>query len=120
MSFKRVFSGFRDVPRPPKNLFSVIGPSAIISAMAIGAGELILWPNLVTYHGYGFLWLIPIALIVQYLWLVESSRWTVLTGESWIQGSGRIPGRGLWVSLWLASMTVSLIWPGWTVASVAF
>ncbi len=95
----------------------MLGPGAILAAMAIGAGELILWPVLVTKQGFGLLWLIPLALAIQYFWLVESARWTIATGESWIQASGRIPGRGLWVGLWLAVMTISLIWPGWAVAS---
>jgi len=116
-SFDRVLGEFKDVPEPPKSFLSILGPGAILSAMAIGAGELILWPVLVTQYGYGLLWLIPLALVVQYFWVVESSRWTVVTGESWIQGSGRIPGRGLWVALWLISMTVSLIWPSWAVSS---
>ncbi|MCS7108862.1 MAG: Nramp family divalent metal transporter [Sulfolobales archaeon] len=117
--FDRSFRDLNNVPEPPKNLLGIIGPGAILTAMAIGAGELILWPVLVTQHGYGLLWIIPIALIVQYFWVVESCRWTVSTGESWIQGTGRIPGRGLWVTLWLLSMTISLIWPGWAVSSAS-
>ncbi|MEM1983188.1 MAG: Nramp family divalent metal transporter [Sulfolobales archaeon] len=117
--FYREFQGFRDVPDPPKGLRGVIGPGAILTAMAIGAGELILWPVLVTQHGYGLLWIIPPALLVQYFWVIESCRWTVSTGESWIQGTGRIPGRGMWVALWLFSMTISLIWPGWAVSSAS-
>ncbi|MET1101276.1 MAG: hypothetical protein ABWW69_02190 [Pyrodictiaceae archaeon] len=64
----------RRVPEPPTSLRSMLGPGAIISAMAIGAGELIFWPVLVTKHGFGLLWLIPIALIVQFFWIVESSK----------------------------------------------
>ncbi len=115
--FNRVLLGIKEVPEPPRNLLGVVGPGAILTAMAIGAGELILWPVLVTQHGYGLLWIIPLALIVQYFWVVESCRWTIVTGESWIQGTGRVPGRGVWVVLWLLAMTVSLIWPSWAVSS---
>ncbi|MEM2347860.1 MAG: Nramp family divalent metal transporter, partial [Sulfolobales archaeon] len=101
--FNRNFWKVSDVPNPPKDLRGVIGPGVILTAMAIGAGELILWPVLVTQHGYGLLWIIPLALAVQYFWVIESCRWTVVTGESWIQGTGRIPGRGVWVMLWLLS-----------------
>ncbi|MEM1710150.1 MAG: Nramp family divalent metal transporter [Sulfolobales archaeon] len=117
--FNRNFWKVSDVPNPPKDLRGVIGPGVILTAMAIGAGELILWPVLVTQHGYGLLWIIPLALAVQYFWVIESCRWTVVTGESWIQGTGRIPGRGVWVMLWLLSMTISLIWPSWAVVSAS-
>lgn len=117
--FNRLSPTNVEVPQPPKTLLGVIGPGAILTAMAIGAGELILWPVLVTQHGFGLLWIIPLSLIVQYFWVTESSRWTVLTGESWIQASGRVPGGYIWIALWLASMTVSLIWPGWAVSSAA-
>lgn len=117
--FNRVLLSVKEVPKPPKSLLGVVGPGAILTAMAIGAGELILWPVLVTQHGYGLLWIIPMALIIQYFWVVESCRWTVVTGESWVQGTGRVPGRGAWVVLWLLAMTISLIWPSWAVSSAA-
>lgn len=117
--FNSNFPRVDEVPNPPNDLRGVIGPGMILTAMAIGAGELILWPVLVVQHGYGLLWIIPLALIVQYFWVVESCRWTVVTGESWIQGTGRIPGRGVWIMLWLLSMTISLIWPSWAVSSAS-
>ncbi len=116
LSIDRSFSGVKPLP-PPKRLAEILGPGAIISAMAIGAGELIFWPILVANHGFSIAWLIPIALFVQYLWLVESARWTIAVGEGWVQASGRLPARMLWPVLWVFIMTVTLVWPGWAIAS---
>ncbi len=119
LSYDLSFKGRKPLPKPPSSIRSIAGPGVIMAAMAIGAGELIFWPVLVTKTGPGLLWLIPIALIVQFVWLIESTRWTVVTGEGWIQATGRLPGRGLWPGLWLTVMTISLIWPGWSVAAAA-
>lgn len=119
LSFDFSFKGRKSLPHPPSSIRSIAGPGVIMAAMAIGAGELILWPVLVTKTGTGLLWLIPIALVIQFVWLIESTRWTVVTGEGWIQATGRLPGRGFWPGLWLTVMTVSLIWPGWSVAAAA-
>ncbi|MEN8144684.1 MAG: hypothetical protein ABFS14_06990, partial [Gemmatimonadota bacterium] len=46
-----------DVPRVP-GVRNVVGPSVIALAMGLGAGELLLWPNLITVNGYSIWWLL--------------------------------------------------------------
>src|SRR5215204_4950567 len=49
--------GSRDLP-DPLPLRKIVGASVIILATALGSGELILWPYVVTQVGIGILWLL--------------------------------------------------------------
>src|ERR671913_2094574 len=48
---------YRDLP-DPLPLRKIVGASVIILATALGSGELILWPYIVTQVGIGILWLL--------------------------------------------------------------
>ena len=55
----------RDLPEPVP-FRKVMGASVIILATALGSGELIIWPYIVTTAGIGILWLAALGFTVQY------------------------------------------------------
>jgi len=114
-SYKRVAR----VPRVPR-VRHLIGPSVIALGMGLGAGEFLLWPNLITVGGYGIWWLFWVGVLTQYVVIGEIERWTVATGESVFGGMARLDRVALWPWLFLAATLVSFFWPGWASQSADF
>lgn len=77
------------MPRVPR-VRHLIGPSIIAAGMGLGAGEFLLWPNLITVNGYSIWWLFWIGVMTQFLVMGEIERWTIATGESVFGGMARL------------------------------
>ncbi len=107
------------MPRVPK-LRHVVGPSMIALGMGLGAGELLLWPNLIASGGYSILWLFTVGVLTQFIVISEIERWTVATGESVFAGMGRLTRRPFWPWFFLLATLASFCWPGWAAESAAF
>lgn len=107
------------MPRVPK-LRHVVGPSMIALGMGLGAGELLLWPNLVASGGYSILWLFTVGVLTQFIVISEIERWTIATGESVFAGMARLGLRGFWPWFFLVATLSSFLWPGWAAESAAF
>ena len=73
------------LPRVPR-LRHLVGPSVIALGMGLGAGEFLLWPNLITVNGYGIWWLFWVGVLTQFVVIHEIERWTIATGESVFAG----------------------------------
>ena len=71
----------RDLPEPP-SWRKALGVGIIVMGLAIGTGELILWPHLITKFGFGLLWLALVGITFQYFINQEVARHTLATGES--------------------------------------
>ena len=100
----------RDLPQPPSWRKS-LGVGIIVMGLAIGTGELILWPHLITKFGLGLLWLALVGITFQYFINQEVARHTLATGESIFTSTGRV---WIWLPLlWLLSTIVLYIWPAW-------
>lgn len=69
------------LPRPP-SLSSAIGPSFILLGLALGSGELVLWPYLAAEYGLGLLWGGLLGITFQYVLNTEAMRYTLAWGES--------------------------------------
>ncbi len=107
------------VPRVPR-LRNLIGPSVIALGMGLGAGEFLLWPNLITVNGFGIWWLFWVGVITQFVVLVEIERWTIATGESVFGGMARLTRWRLWPWFFLVATIASFFWPGWASQSAEF
>jgi hypothetical protein len=107
------------VPRVPR-LRHVIGPSVIALGMGVGAGEFLLWPNLVAANGYSIWWLFLVGVLTQFGVLVEIERWTLCTGESIFAGMARLDRWSFWPWLFLVATLTSFFWPGWASQSAEF
>ncbi len=108
-----------EVPRVPK-VAHLIGPSVIALAMGLGAGEFLLWPNLITVNGYQIWWLFWVGVLTQFVVIGEIERWTLVTGESCFAGMARLDRRAFWPWFFLAATLISFFWPGWASSSADF
>ncbi|MDX1394238.1 MAG: Nramp family divalent metal transporter [Gemmatimonadota bacterium] len=107
------------VPRVPR-VRHLVGPSVIAAGMGLGAGEFLLWPNLITVNGYGIWWLFWIGVITQFLVIGEIERWTIATGESVFGGMARLDRLSFWPWFFLVATLLSFFWPGWASLSGEF
>ncbi len=91
-----------------------LGVGIIAMGLAIGTGELILWPHLITKFGLGLLWAALAGITFQYFINQEVARHSLATGESFFTSSARI---WKWFApLWFLAAIVLYIWPGWAAA----
>jgi hypothetical protein len=110
---------YDEVPRVPR-LRQLIGPSVIAVGMGLGAGEFLLWPNLITVNGYGVLWLFWVGVLTQFVVIGEIERWTLATGESVFGGMARLDRRAFWPWFFLVATLAGFFWPGWASQSAEF
>lgn len=90
--------------------WKALGPGIVWMALAQGSGELIWWPYIVGKYGLGFLFLLVPACLLQVPLNYQIGRYTLLTGESILQGFVRL-NRWFALGLWLLMMA-SLFWVG--------
>lgn len=103
----------KELPEPP-HWSKALGVGIVVMGLAIGTGELILWPHLITKHGLSLLWLALLGIGFQYFINREVARHEVATGEGFFTTSARI---FKWsVFFWLFSAVILYIWPGWASA----
>jgi hypothetical protein len=101
---------YRDLPEPRK-LRNYLGASVILTATALGSGELILWPYLTTQVGLGIVWLSVVGITVQYFLNMEIERYTLITGETAVTGFTRLwmP----WGIIFILGAILPNTFPGW-------
>ncbi len=71
----------KDLPPVPK-LWQTIGPSFILLGLALGSGELILWPYLTAKWGLGLVWGAALGITFQFILNTEVMRYSLSWGES--------------------------------------
>jgi len=108
-----------DVPKAPR-LRDIVGPSVIALGMGLGAGEFLLWPNLIAVNGFSIWWLFWVGVLTQFIVIGEIERWSVATGESIFMGMKRLTRVPFWPWFFLAATLVSFFWPGWASQSADF
>lgn len=99
----------------PITLKASIGPSIILLGLALGSGELIMWPYLVSQYGLGIIWGGLLGITFQFFLNTEIMRYTLARGESVFVGWRRY---GKLIPLWFVFSTV-IPWalPGFVLAS---
>ena len=100
-----------DIPARKKRLWRMLGPGAVMIGLAIGSGELILWPWITAKFGPSMMWAAALGVFVQVWVNIEIGRWAVATGESAFTGFARMTK--LWVYFFLTIMFVGAFMPGW-------
>jgi len=79
-----------DLPARQDPFWRLTGPGAVLVGLAIGAGELIIWPRIAAEHGATMVWAAAVGVFLQ-LWVnIEVGRWAVATGESAFTGLARL------------------------------
>jgi len=79
----------KSLPRPPK-LSQILGPSFILLGLALGSGELILWPYLAANYGLGLIWGALLGITFQFFLNLEIIRYSLVWGESIFVGFRRL------------------------------
>ena len=99
----------------PITLRQSIGPSFILLGLALGSGELIMWPYLVSQYGLGIIWGGLVGITFQYFLNTEIMRYTLAWGESVFVGWRRW---GKLIPAWFVFSTV-IPWalPGFVLSS---
>lgn len=100
----------RDLPAPPV-WWRAIGVGMIVTGLAMGTGELIIWPQLTITYGLNILWLALLGISFQYVINQEVARHALATGESFFSSSTKL----IWFLpiIWLPLAILLYIWPGW-------
>lgn len=101
-------------PKPPK-LIKAIGVGVVITGLAMGTGELVMWPYLVSKNGLSILWMALLGIVAQVFINMEVARHVIATGESFFTSSARII-KSIPI-FWLISAIILYIWPGWASAT---
>ncbi len=101
---------YRDLPEP-QGLRKYVGASVILTATALGSGELILWPYLTSQVGLGIVWLCVVGISMQYFLNMEIERYTLVTGETAVTGFSRLwlP----WGIFFVLGAILPNTFPGW-------
>ncbi len=105
---------YRDLPEP-QAMRKYAGASVIITATALGSGELILWPYLTTLVGIGIVWLSVLGITMQYFLNMEIERYTLATGETAVTGFSRF-----WKPWWIVFVLGAILpnaFPGWAASA---
>lgn len=102
--------GYRDLPEP-RGLRRYMGASIILTATALGSGELVLWPYITTQVGLGIVWLALVGITMQFFLNMEIERYTLITGETAVTGFSRmwLP----WGIVFVLGAILPNTWPGW-------
>src|SRR3990167_8270158 len=77
------------LPDAPSNLWKLLGPSFIFVGLALGSGELILWPNLVSNWGMGIIWGALLGITMQYFLNMEIECYVLKNGKTIFVGFAR-------------------------------
>ena len=91
----------KDLPSPPK-LWQSLGPSFILLGLALGSGELIMWPYLTASWGFGLMWGALLGITFQFFLNTEVMRYALVWGESVFVGFKRLYK---WAPVWFIIST---------------
>ena len=100
-----------DLPEKPGSFWQLVGPGAVLVGLAIGAGELIIWPRLTAMYGAGMTWAAVLGVLLQLAINMEVGRYTLATGESIFTGYVRLSYH--WAAVFLVLTVACWLLPGW-------
>ncbi len=102
-------------PKVEYKIFKGFGPAFLAIALAIGSGELILWPYLTIHHGFGILWGALLGIALQLIMIIALERQTAFLGENAVKNFSRIFQYAYpWI---LFSTIIGFAWPGFSAMS---
>ncbi len=79
-------------PETIRGILRYLGPGLIIAGSVVGSGELIATTKTGAEAGFWLLWLILIGCVIKVFVQVELGRYTLVTGQTTMDGLARVPG----------------------------
>jgi len=110
-----------DMPEMKGSFWHMVGPGAIMVGLAVGSGELVLWPWITARFGLIMAWAPLLAVFFQCWFNIEIGRWAIATGESAMNGVARA-SMGF-IYLFIFFLVILTMLPGWgrlTAATLRF
>lgn len=99
-----------DLPERKTSLWKLLGPGAVMVGLAIGSGEMVLWPWITAKFGAEMVWAAVLGVFLQ-MWInLEIGRYAIATGESAFTGLARLAK--FWVYFFLTLMFFGALVPG--------
>ena len=99
-----------DLPERDRSFWQLAGPGAIMIGLAIGSGEMVLWPWITAKFGTEMMWAAALGVFLQ-MWInIEVGRWAVATGESAFTGFARMSK--FWVFFFISLLFLGMFLPG--------
>lgn len=114
----------RTPPQTFRERIKFLGPSLIVTANIVGAGELIMTTTLGARAGFIALWVIIISCMVKVMVQLEFGKHTIHAGETTLEAFAKLPGpkvgRGHWsIWVWLGIKGIQLVQMGGMIGGVA-
>lgn len=91
----------RNLPQPI-SLWRTLGPSFILLGLALGSGELILWPYLAAHYGMGLMWGALLGISFQFVLNTEIMRYSLAWSESVFVGFRKL---SILITIWFIIST---------------
>jgi hypothetical protein len=86
-----------------RKILSMLGPGLVMGGAAIGGGEWLAGPAVTAKYGGSLLWVAFLSILIQVLYNIEISRYTLYSGEPIFTGKFRLPPHPMfWLGLYLA------------------
>lgn len=105
----------RELPAPPENTNSIIGPGIVAAGVGLASGEFILYPYIASQVGLIFVWAALVGVMTQFFLNMEIERYTLATGETVLTGFSRFWRH--WGLLFAVMTYFANLWPGWATSS---
>jgi hypothetical protein len=105
----------RDLPEPPRNLWTIAGPGIVAAGVGLSSGEFVLWPFIASQVGLVLLWGALLGVVTQFFLNMEVERYTLATGETAVTGFNRFWRH--WGTVFAVMVYFANLWPGWALSS---
>jgi Mn2+/Fe2+ NRAMP family transporter len=76
-----------------------LGPGLVFLLTVVGTGDFVSNSAAGATYGYGLIWALALSLTFRFVWVNTSAKYVLVTGESLLQGYGRLGHWILWVVL---------------------
>lgn len=88
----------RQPPEAPRgrHILPWMGPGLLWMVSAVGTGSVLFTPRVAAHHRYALAWVIPSVCLLMWVMIREAGRYSVVTGDSLLEGFGRLPGPRRW------------------------
>lgn len=100
-----------DLPKREKSFWRMTGPGAVMVGLAIGSGEMIMWPWIVAKFGAGMAWAAMLGIFMQVWVNFEIGRWAIATGESAFTGFARVSRK--FILIMMGALFILALLPAW-------